>query len=147
GDTPFRLNLNVGDVGHTLIIGPTGAGKSTLLGLLALQWQRYPNAQVFIFDKDRSARAATLAVGGAVYEPGNDRAPVAFQPLASIDDPAERVWASQFVLTLLVAQGIEEGPTIKLAIDDTLANLAAQPDRRQRTLTMLQTLLASYSKE
>jgi type IV secretion system protein VirB4 len=30
GDTPFRLNLFVGDVGHTLIIGPTGAGKSSL---------------------------------------------------------------------------------------------------------------------
>jgi type IV secretion system protein VirB4 len=58
GDTPFRVHLNVGDVGHTLIIGPTGAGKSTILGLLALQWLKYPNAQVVIFDKDRSARAA-----------------------------------------------------------------------------------------
>jgi type IV secretory pathway VirB4 component len=38
GDTPFRLNLAVQDVGHTLIVGPTGAGKSTLLGLLALQF-------------------------------------------------------------------------------------------------------------
>ena len=30
GSTPFRLNLHVGDVGHTLIVGPTGAGKSVL---------------------------------------------------------------------------------------------------------------------
>ena len=27
GATPFRLNLHVADVGHTLIFGPTGAGK------------------------------------------------------------------------------------------------------------------------
>jgi type IV secretion/conjugal transfer VirB4 family ATPase len=147
GDTPFRLHLNVGDVGHTLIIGPTGSGKSTLLGLLALQWLRYPNAQVIIFDKDRSARAATLAVGGTVYEPGNDKAPVAFQPLVAIADPAERVWASEFILTLLAAQGIAQGPAIKLAIDETLANLAAQSDTRQHTLTVFQTLLASYSRE
>jgi type IV secretion system protein VirB4 len=147
GDTPFRLHLNVGDVGHTLIIGPTGAGKSTLLGLLAFQWLRYPGAQVIIFDKDRSARAATLAVGGTSYEPGNDKAPVAFQPLVATSDPAERVWASQFVLTLLGAQGIAEGPAIKLAVDETLANLSSQPDRRQRTLTVFQTLLSSYSKE
>jgi type IV secretion system protein VirB4 len=40
GDTPFRLNLGVQDVGHTLIIGPTGAGKSTLLSMLAMQWLR-----------------------------------------------------------------------------------------------------------
>ncbi|MDU7524904.1 MAG: conjugal transfer protein TrbE, partial [Roseomonas mucosa] len=31
GSTPFRLSLHVGDVGHTLIVGPTGAGKSVLL--------------------------------------------------------------------------------------------------------------------
>src|SRR5207244_6554886 len=36
GSTPFRLDLHVGDVGHTLILGPTGAGKSVLLALLAL---------------------------------------------------------------------------------------------------------------
>ena len=28
GSTPFRFSLHVGDVGHTLIVGPTGAGKS-----------------------------------------------------------------------------------------------------------------------
>ena len=28
GATPFRLSLHVGDVGHTLVVGPTGAGKS-----------------------------------------------------------------------------------------------------------------------
>ena len=29
--TPFRLNLHVGDVGHTLVFGPTGAGKTVSL--------------------------------------------------------------------------------------------------------------------
>ena len=146
GDTPFRLHLNVGDVGHTLIIGPTGAGKSTLLGLLALQWLKYPNAQVIIFDKDRSARAATLAVGGACYEPGNERAPVAFQPLARIDQPSERVWASQFILTLLTAQGIEPDHEMKLAVDETLVNIASIPDRQQRTLTLFSTQAGSHRR-
>jgi type IV secretory pathway VirB4 component len=40
GSTPFRFSLHVGDVGHTLIIGPTGAGKSVLLALMALQFRR-----------------------------------------------------------------------------------------------------------
>ncbi len=30
GATPFRINLHVGDVGHTVVFGPTGAGKSVL---------------------------------------------------------------------------------------------------------------------
>src|SRR6201997_5625069 len=41
GATPFRLSLHVGDVGHTLVVGPTGAGKSVLLELMALQFRRY----------------------------------------------------------------------------------------------------------
>ena len=37
GSTPFRFFLHVGDVGHTLVVGPTGAGKSVLLDGAAVQ--------------------------------------------------------------------------------------------------------------
>jgi type IV secretion/conjugal transfer VirB4 family ATPase len=144
GATPFRLNLNVDDVGHTLIVGPTGAGKSTLLSLLVLQWLRYPNAQVRIFDKDRSARSATLAVGGQIYEPGNERVPTAFQPLRRIDDRAERVWASRFILNLLLAQHVEETPEIKHDVDQALELTATAPVE-QRTLTGLTVNLANLA--
>ena len=142
GATPFRLNLNVGDVGHTLIIGPTGAGKSTLLSTLTLQWLKYPNAQVIIFDKDRSARAATMAVGGAIFEPGNERSPVAFQPLARIEDRAERQWASRFILNLLVAQHMDETPEVQRDVDQALAILATDA-REHRTLTVFSAMLES----
>ena len=49
-----------------LIVGPTGAGKSVLLALMALQFRRYAGSQVYIFDKGYSARAAVLAMGGAI---------------------------------------------------------------------------------
>ena len=55
--TPFRLVTHVGDVGHTLIAGPTGMGKSVLLATLALQFRRYPGARLLIFDMGRSLRA------------------------------------------------------------------------------------------
>ena len=142
GSTPFRVNLNVGDVGHTLIIGPTGAGKSTLLSMLALQWLRYPNAQVVIFDKDRSARAATLAVQGDFYEPGGDDACLAFQPLACIDEQAERIWAAEFVLLLLKEQKVDETPTVKKEIDSALVTLATYA-KPSRTLTLFAELVQS----
>jgi type IV secretion system protein TrbE len=145
GSTPFRLHLAVGDVGHTLIIGPTGSGKSTLLGMLALGWLKYPGAQVIVFDKDRSARAATLAVGGTCYEPGKETAPVAFQPLAAIDQPQTRIWAAQFVATLLAAQGVTVDHRTQTAIDETLSSLAAAP-REQRTLTLLATQIGSRQR-
>src|SRR3546814_14111794 len=60
GATPFRLSTHVGDVGHEIIVGPTGAGKSVLLALLALQFRRYPHAQVYIFDKGLDRKSTRL---------------------------------------------------------------------------------------
>jgi len=68
GQVPFRLNLHVGDVGHTLIFGPTGAGKSTLIALLVAQFHRYRDAKIFAFDKGNSLFALTKATGGKHYE-------------------------------------------------------------------------------
>lgn len=81
GSTPFRFSLHVGDVGHTLVVGPTGAGKSVLLALMALQFRRYPNNQVFAFDFGGSIRAAALAMGvigmiSAVHYPRKATSPL-----------------------------------------------------------------------
>ena len=70
GATPFRFSLHVGDVGHTLVVGPTGAGKSVLLALMALQFRRYPHNQIFAFDFGGSIRAAALAMGGDWHDLG-----------------------------------------------------------------------------
>ena len=72
GATPFRFSLHVGDVGHTLVVGPTGAGKSVLLALMALQFRRYPRNQIFAFDFGGSIRAAALAMGGDWHDLGGD---------------------------------------------------------------------------
>jgi type IV secretion system protein TrbE len=79
GATPFRLSLHVGDVGHTIVVGPTGAGKSVLLALFALQFRRYAGSQIVFFDRGRSARTATLGLGGTWYELGVAGG-LAFQP-------------------------------------------------------------------
>ena len=68
GTTPFRFNVHVGDVGHTLILGPTGAGKSVLLSHIANSALRYEGAQVYIFDKGYSQYVLTQAVGGKFYD-------------------------------------------------------------------------------
>jgi type IV secretion system protein VirB4 len=142
GSTPFRLNLNVGDVGHTLILGPTGSGKSTLLNLLALGWLKYPGAQVFIFDKDRSARAATLAVNGHYYEPGGEGPSLAFQPLMAIDQAHERLWASEFIQNLLLAQSMPLSASAKKEIDQALESLASDAPAH-RTLSVFCDLVQS----
>src|SRR5690606_2665288 len=106
GSTPFRFSLHVGDVGHTLIVGPTGAGKSVLLALMAMQFRRYENGQVFAFDFGGSIRAAALGMGGDWQDLGggglsdDTDTGVQFQPLARIDGPAERAWAAEWLAAI-----------------------------------------------
>ncbi|MBS0220928.1 MAG: conjugal transfer protein TrbE [Proteobacteria bacterium] len=141
GSTPFRFSSHVGDVGHTLIVGPTGAGKSVLLSLMALQFRRYPDAQVYVFDKGNSARAAVLAMGGVHHVLGTDGS-LAFQPLARIDEPAEASWAAEWIATLLTHEKVNVAPEVKEAVWSALQNLASAP-ADERTLTGLSVLLQS----
>src|SRR5882757_6824761 len=140
GATPFRLSLHVGDVGHTLIVGPTGAGKSVFLSVLALQFRRYQKSQLVIFDKGRSARAPTLALGGAWYELGA-KGGIAFQPLRRMDDDAARMWAVDWLTGLLAHERVTVTPEIKETIWSALKSLGSAP-ASQRTMTGLVALLA-----
>lgn len=149
GSTPFRFSLHVGDVGHTLVVGPTGAGKSVLLALMALQFRRYPNSQVFAFDFGGSIRAAALAMDGDWHDLGGalsdgDGKPVALQPLAWIDDSMERGWATEWLGGILAREKIEITPEVKDHLWSALTSLASAP-MQERTLTGLSVLLQSNS--
>jgi type IV secretion system protein VirB4 len=136
GTTPFRLDLHQGDVGHTMIVGPTGSGKSVLLNTIAMQWLRYPEAQVFYFDKGASSRASTLLADGQFFVLGGDQTDLAFQPLADLEGPEDRAWAQDWVQDIVFAEGVEITPSVKEEIWSGLKNLASGP-RQQRTLTLL----------
>src|SRR6476469_9673830 len=149
GSTPFRFSLHVGDVGHTLVVGPTGAGKSVLLALMALQFRRYPSSQVFAFDFGGSIRAAALAMNGDWHDLGGALSdslsePVALQPLAKIDDAAERGWAAEWIAAILARERIDMTPEAKEHLWSALSSLASAP-AGERTLTGLSVLLQSQS--
>ena len=148
GSTPFRLTLHVGDVGHMLVVGPTGAGKSVLLALMALQFRRYEASQIFAFDYGGSIRAAAIAMGGdwqdlggALHDAGSAGS-VALQPLARIDEAAERAWAAEWLAALLAGEGVDVDPAAKEHIWSALNSLATAPVA-ERTLTGLAVLLQS----
>ncbi len=141
GSTPFRLSTHVGDVGHMFIVGPTGAGKSVLLALMALQFRRYRDAQVYIFDKGFSARAAVLGMGGEHFALGAAGS-LAFQPLRRIDDAVVRGWAAEWIQGLLLHERAAVTPEVKETIWSALTNLAGAPES-ERTLTGLSVLLQS----
>jgi type IV secretion/conjugal transfer VirB4 family ATPase len=147
GATPFRLSLHIGDVGHSLVVGPTGAGKSVLLALIALQFRRYPGSQVFAFDFGGSIRAAALAMGGDWHDlggalSGDGAEPVALTPLAQIDSAAERAWAAEWLAAILGREGAAVTPEAKEYVWSALSSLASAP-LNERTLTGFAVLLQS----
>jgi type IV secretion/conjugal transfer VirB4 family ATPase len=150
GSTPFRFSLHVGDVGHTLVVGPTGAGKSVLLALMALQFRRYPDNQIFAFDFGGSIRAAATAMGGDWQDLGgalhgdDPETSVTLQPLARIDEAGERAWAAEWLAAILTSEGVLIDPAAKEHLWSALTSLATAPVV-ERTLTGLAVLLQSQA--
>ena len=137
--TLHHFNLHVGDVGHTLLFGPTGTGKSTLLGHLIAAWLRYPNAQVVAFDRGRSLRYLTAALKGRWLEPGppeesaDKRLQAGVAPLAQI----KRLgldWATNWMLTLIACSSDQPlTPEQSQEVTKTLQGLlaVAQPNLKE----------------
>jgi type IV secretion/conjugal transfer VirB4 family ATPase len=134
GATPFRVNLHVSDLGHTLIVGPSGAGKSTALGLIAAQWFRYPRAQVFAFDRGYSIWMLTEAAGGAFYDLAGPKTDLAFCPLKDIDGESDVQWAVGWIEVLCELNGLKFGPKHRNAVAEAVMRLQLSPTR---TLTEL----------
>jgi len=132
GSTPYRLNLHVDDVGHTLIFGPSGSGKSTLLALIVAQFRRYEFSQIFAFDKGNSMLPLTLACGADHYEIGADdekRRALAFCPLFDLSADSDRAWASEWIETLVALQGVTITPDHRNAISRQIGLMANAQSR------------------
>src|SRR3981189_1342534 len=115
---------------------------------MALRFRRFPDAQVFAFDFGGSIRAAALAMGGDWHDLGgalSDDAtePVALQPLALIDDVAERASAAEWIANILKRETLVITPEAKDHLWSALTSLASAPVG-ERTLTGLSVLLQSH---
>ncbi len=135
GSTPFRLNLHVDDVGHTLIFGPTGSGKSTLLSLIAAQFRRYAGAQIFAFDKGGSMLPLTLGIDGDHYQIGGDASgdgegrALSFCPLAELSTEGDRAFAAEWIEMLVALQGVTITPDYRNAISRQVGLMAESRGR------------------
>jgi len=131
GGTPFRVVLHNGDVGHTFLGGPTGAGKSTLLGLMAASHFRYPGAKVIAFEKGESMLALCHAEKGAHYnfleEGATTSSSIGFAPFSQIHRLSDRIWAADYVATILQLHGVKVDLDARAEIGRALELLATRP--------------------
>ncbi len=119
GNTPFRLNLHVQDLGHALILGPTGAGKSTLLAMLAAQFRKYREATVFVFEKGYSFYPLCSAIKGSHFDIGGENT-LDFCPLGELKTDSEQAWAEVWILNALKLQNVQITPKKRAAVTAAL---------------------------
>ena len=133
GSTPYRLNLHEGDLGHTVVLGPTGSGKSTLLALIAAQFRAYENSSIFVFDKGLSMYALAAGANGDHYDIGRDA--LSFAPLQRIDESEEEfAFAANWIANLAELQKMPVLPGHRNAIHQALDTLRHNPEN-MRSLT------------
>lgn len=123
GATPFRLNLHVRDLGHSVMLGPTRSGKSTHLGLIALQARKYEGMTVFNFDKGMSMYPVTKAVGGLHFSVASDDSALAFCPLQFLETKADRSWAMEWIDTILALNDVMTTPTQRNEIGHAIMSM------------------------
>lgn len=123
GATPFRFNLHIRDLGHSLMFGPTRAGKSTHLGIIALQFLRYEGMSVYAFDKGMSMYPTTKAVGGNHFAVAADDSKLAFCPLQFLATKGDRAWAMEWLDTILALNGVMTTPAQRNAIGNAIMSM------------------------
>jgi type IV secretion system protein VirB4 len=123
GHAPFRLNLHVRDLGHTILFGPTGNGKSTHLALLASQLRRYSGMSIFAFDKGMSLYPLTKATGGSHFTVAGDNDRLSFCPLQFLETRNDRAWAMEWIDTILALNGLITSPGQRNEIASAIINM------------------------
>lgn len=137
--SPYYFNFHKGDLGHTMIIGPSGGGKTVLLNFLMAQAEKTGARQIFI-DKDRGAQIFVQASGGTYLALKNGIS-TGFSPFKALSDcPQDREFLSRFVRQLVRAEGVPLTVQDERQIDEAIAQLMQLPTGA-RSLAALRPML------
>ncbi len=147
GNTPLRLSLHVDNNGHSLIIGPTGSGKSTLLNFIVAQHFRYKDAQVFMFDKNKSSLPLCYGLNGEFFDIGAENSNY-FQPLGLLDSDIDFEFALKWIEEICILNGMESyfDDTHRQAIRKGLMLMRDVPLSR-RTISYFRHLVQDFDRK
>ncbi|PHV05324.1 conjugal transfer protein TrbE [Janthinobacterium sp. BJB412] len=136
GATPFRFNLHVRDLGHTLMLGPTRMGKSTKLALIAMQARRYEGMSLFVFDKGMSMYPTTKGLRGNHFTVAADDCKLAFCPLQYLATKGDRAWAMEWIDTILALNGVVSTPDQRNEVGQAIMNMHESGARTMSEFTL-----------
>lgn len=104
-NTPFYFNYHVGQLGHTLLIGPSRNGKTMLQMFLESQFLKYPNSRIFNIDKDYSLKPQTLLLDGEYVDLDPGKSEIRLNPVSLAKDELGCAWLVGWLDRLLSYRG------------------------------------------
>jgi type IV secretion system protein TrbE len=136
-NTVQYFNNHVGELGHTLIIGPSNNGKTIFQMFLEAQMLKYPNARIFNLDKDLSCKGPTLLMDGVHInlDPSAGKGQgIKMNPLKYANDDGGREWLVGWIDRILQGRGKGLSDADLETVNKALLRMAADPERRLTTL-------------
>lgn len=141
--TPFYFNFHSGDLGHTLVVGPSRTGKSVVMNFLISQYRKY-GAKVFIFDKDFSCRIPTLLQGGEHINLAIDGGNVKLNPLAALAEKDGIEWVANWVEILITSRGYRISADDSRLLMEAVEGVAGHDEDGMWRLLSVYTLLPPH---
>ena len=134
-NTVQYFNYHVGELGHTLLIGPSRNGKTVFQMFLEAQFLKYPNARIFNLDKDLSCKPTTLLLDGTHIDLDPSRGGgLKMNPVALAVDEPGRAWLVGWIDRLLTARGKALTDAEIEEVYQALTRIAVDPLARMTTL-------------
>lgn len=127
-NTPFRLNIHIGDKANTCVVGNTGSGKTVILMSIAMAMNKY-DGRVFFFDKNRGAEIGIRAMAGR-YQNIQPGIKTGFNPCKLPDTPQNRFYLNKLLVMLLSAHGELNARDLKDIGDAVDSNYQFEPEHR-----------------
>ncbi len=133
-NTPFYFNYHVGQLGHTLLIGPSRNGKTMLQSFLEGQFLKYPNSRIFNIDKDYSLKPQTLLLDGEYVDLDPGKGGVRMNPVSLATDDLGRAWLVGWLDRLLSYRGTRPTDQEVSEVANAVKRIANVPGARLTSL-------------
>ncbi len=125
----FHVSSEPYAVAHTALIGPTGQGKTTLFSFLAGQAMRFPDLNVYFFDRNNGAKVFALALNAPYIRFDGGEGATTLNPFAMADKPENRAFLRTWIRD--ITGGTDPLSEQEIARAVTTAYEYLRPEERQ----------------
>jgi type IV secretion system protein VirB4 len=129
------FNYHEGQLGHTLLVGPSRNGKTVWQMFMETQFLKYKNARIFNLDKDLSCKPTTLLLGGTHIDLDPSKGGgLRLNPIGLVDQPGGISWLVGWIDRLLAGRGDPLADHEMEIVAEALGRIKGYPGVRLSTL-------------